>query len=92
MRLLYRLLGAVSLACAAITPAALSQQNGKRVDVELVVAVDISQSMDYDELTLQRMGYVEAFRHKDVGQAVASGPEGRIAVEATLIRIESGTY
>ena len=80
MRLLYRLLGAVSLACAAITPAALPQQNGNRVDVELVVAVDISQSMDYDELTLQRMGYVEAFRHKDVGQAVASGPEGRIAV------------
>jgi hypothetical protein len=85
MRLFYRLLGAVSLACAAITPAALSQQSGpqqsgKRVDVELVLAVDISQSMDYQEHTLQRMGYVDAFRHKDVGQAVSSGPEGRIAV------------
>jgi hypothetical protein len=80
MRRLFRLLGAVSLACAAITPAAISQQSGKRVDVELVLAVDISQSMDYEEHTLQRMGYVDAFRHKDVGQAVASGPEGRIAV------------
>ena len=80
MRLPYRLLGAMSLACAAITPAAAPQQSGKRVDVELVLAVDISQSMDYEEHTLQRMGYVDAFRHKDVGQAVSSGPEGRIAV------------
>jgi hypothetical protein len=85
MRRLYRLLGAVSLACAAIAPAAFAQQSGpqqfsRRVDVELVLAVDISQSMDYQEHTLQRMGYVDAFRHKDVGQAVASGPEGRIAV------------
>ena len=80
MTLLYRLLGAVSLACAAIAPAAIPQPPSKRVDVELVLAVDISQSMDYDEHTLQRMGYVDAFRHKDVGQAVSSGPEGRIAV------------
>jgi hypothetical protein len=30
------------------------------VDVELVIAVDISYSMDPDELALQRDGYVEA--------------------------------
>jgi hypothetical protein len=30
------------------------------VDVELVLAVDISYSMDFDELKLQREGYVEA--------------------------------
>src|SRR5687768_13215590 len=55
-------------------------QKLKAVDVELVLAVDISQSMDEDEHTLQRMGYVEAFRHKDVINALLSGPEGRIAV------------
>jgi hypothetical protein len=52
----------------------------KRVDLELVLAVDVSRSMDYDEHLLQRNGYVEAFRHKDVINALMSGPEGRIAV------------
>ena len=33
------------------------------VDLELVLAVDISRSMDFDELRLQRQGYVEALRH-----------------------------
>jgi hypothetical protein len=51
-----------------------------RVDLELVLAVDISRSMSQDEHYLQREGYVEAFRHKDVINAVTSGPEGRIAV------------
>ena len=50
------------------------------MDLELVLAVDISQSMDFDEHTLQRNGYVEAFRHKDVINALISGPRGRIAV------------
>jgi hypothetical protein len=51
-----------------------------QVDLELVLAVDVSQSMDYDEHTLQRMGYVDAFRHKDVVNAILSGPHGRVAV------------
>jgi uncharacterized protein DUF1194 len=51
-----------------------------KVDLELVLAVDISQSMDEDEHTLQRNGYVDAFRHKDVVNALMSGPEGKIAV------------
>src|SRR5690349_23417909 len=58
-------------------------QEGKalaKVDLELVLAVDISQSMDEDEHALQRNGYVDAFRHRDVVNALMSGPEGRIAV------------
>ena len=50
------------------------------VDLELVLAVDVSRSMDNDEQALQRDGYVAAFRHKDVIDAIASGPNGRIAV------------
>src|SRR4029079_16817746 len=50
------------------------------VDLELVLAVDVSRSMDMDEQNLQRDGYVAAFRHKDVIDAIASGPHGRIAV------------
>lgn len=59
-----------------------SAQTAKRtvVDLELVLAIDVSQSMDFDEHTLQRMGYVEAFRHKDVINAILSGPEGRVAI------------
>jgi hypothetical protein len=50
------------------------------VDLELVLAVDVSRSMDTDELAVQRDGYVAAFRHKDVIDAIASGANGRIAV------------
>lgn len=50
------------------------------VDVELVLAVDISYSMDMDELELQRGGYVAAFRSAEIKKAIASGAIGRIAV------------
>jgi hypothetical protein len=50
------------------------------VDLELVLAVDISRSMDYDEQQLQRDGYVEALRHPEVIMAIQSGPIGRIAI------------
>jgi hypothetical protein len=50
------------------------------VDLELVLAVDVSGSMDADERILQRDGYVEALRHPDVVAAIASGFLGRIAV------------
>lgn len=50
------------------------------VDVALVLAVDISYSMDLDELALQRRGYVEAFRSKIIHDAIARGAVGRIAV------------
>lgn len=52
----------------------------ERVDLELVLAVDISLSMDHEELQLQRDGYVEAFRHPDVIQAIKEGGYGKIAV------------
>jgi hypothetical protein len=48
--------------------------------LELVLAVDVSQSMDPDEQALQRGGYVAAFRHDDIIQAILSGPRKRIAV------------
>lgn len=50
------------------------------VDLELVLAVDVSMSMDYEEQALQREGYVAAFLHPDVVQAIESGLLGRIAV------------
>jgi hypothetical protein len=49
------------------------------VDLELVLAVDISLSMDEDEQVLQRDGYAAAFRHPEVLEAIKTGPHGRIA-------------
>ena len=84
MKLLTRLRGITTLAIAAIAglSAPVTAQQGAmvRVDLELLLAVDISQSMDYDEHEIQRNGYVDAFRHKDVINAMLSGPEGKIAV------------
>jgi hypothetical protein len=50
------------------------------VDLELVIAVDVSLSMDLDEQRLQRDGYVMAFRDPEVHKAITSGHNGRIAV------------
>ena len=50
------------------------------VDVELVLAVDISLSMDPEEQRLQREGYIEAFRDPEVIKAIRGGQFGRIAV------------
>ena len=50
------------------------------VDLELILAVDVSPSMSQAEQRIQRDGYVSAFRHSDVTRAIASGARGRIAV------------
>lgn len=50
------------------------------VDVELVIAVDISYSMDPDEQALQREGYVLALTSKEFLQALRHGAHGKIAV------------
>jgi hypothetical protein len=50
------------------------------VDVELILAVDVSYSMDMDELAIQREGYAQAIVSKEFLQALKSGPNGKIAV------------
>ena len=62
------------------TPAVAVEDNDPDVDLELVLAVDVSGSMDIEEQRVQRDGYVAAFRHPDVLRAITSGPYGRIAV------------
>jgi len=52
----------------------------QQVDVELVLAVDVSYSMDLEELAIQREGYAQAIVSADFMQALKSGPTGRIAV------------
>jgi hypothetical protein len=50
------------------------------VDVALVLAVDISFSMDMEEQALQREGFVKAFRSPEVQDAIDRGLIGKIAV------------
>jgi hypothetical protein len=50
------------------------------VDVELVIAVDVSYSMDPDEQALQREGYVLALTSKEFLQALRQGAHGKIAI------------
>jgi hypothetical protein len=50
------------------------------VDLALVLAVDVSNSMDPDEQELQRQGFVEAFRSPLVHDAIRNGMLGRVAV------------
>lgn len=50
------------------------------VDLELVIAVDVSGSIDVEEARLQRDGYVGAFANADVIGAITGGMLGRIAV------------
>jgi hypothetical protein len=51
-----------------------------QVDVELVLAVDVSFSMDEKEQALQRQGYIDALTSQEFIEAVKLGPSGRIAI------------
>ncbi len=50
------------------------------VDLELVLAVDSSASIDAHEFALQRHGYARALTHPDVLAAIARGPQRAIAL------------
>jgi hypothetical protein len=68
------------LLCLGCAPAKAAAVAAEPVDVELVLAVDISRSMDAEEFALQRAGYVAALRHPDFVNAVRAGQHGRIAL------------
>ena len=59
------------------------------VDLQLVLAVDSSASIDAGEFALQMAGIAAAFRDAGVVAATGSGPLGRIAV-AAMFWAESG--
>jgi Protein of unknown function (DUF1194) len=63
-----------------ILAAAAPAHAQKRVDLELVIAVDISWSMDPDEQRLQRNGYVAALRDLEFQRIATGGPAGSIAI------------
>jgi len=54
--------------------------NAVSVDVELVIAVDVSYSMDPEEQALQREGYITGFTSREFMQALRGGMHGKVAV------------
>jgi len=69
-------LAALLLGAGGAQPASAAES----VDVELVLAVDVSLSMSPDELEIQRDGYAAALVDQQVLDAIAAGANGRIAV------------
>jgi hypothetical protein len=68
---------AVLLSLAAVGPAARA---GQAVDVALVLAADVSRSINDEEFLLQRKGYAAAIANPRVLEAIGAGPRGAIAV------------
>src|SRR5258705_1368056 len=79
--------GAPVLALLAWSSPALAVE---QVDLKLVIATDVSGSINDEEARLQREGTAEAFLDADVVKAISSGSLGRIAV--SMIDFSSPDY
>jgi hypothetical protein len=56
------------------------EANEVPVDLELIIAIDASSSMDGDEQSVQRQGYISAFTSQELVAAIAAGRYRRAAV------------
>jgi hypothetical protein len=65
---------------APVSGPKLAQNGAIAVDTELVLAVDISYSMDPEEQALQREGYMQAISSHEFMQALKAGANGRISI------------
>ena len=71
---------------AALLFAAVSHQSARAqtaVDLQLVLAVDVSGSVNPQRFELQKMGYVAAFQNKRVLSAILGGRNQSIAITMT---------
>jgi len=75
-------IGGFSGGIAAPTGALLAERSAVAiaVDTELVLAVDISYSMDPEEQALQREGYITGITSREFMQALRGGMHGKVAV------------
>jgi hypothetical protein len=83
--------GCLTLLTAALLPAVLTPVAAQeKVDVALVLAVDVSRSMSQEELRIQREGYAAAIASPQVVRAIGEGAYRRIAV--TLFEWANDTH
>ena len=73
-------LGLPVFALALLAPPAFARDGEIAVDVELVLAVDVSYSMDEEEQMLQRDGYIQALTSPEFFRGLQNGMTGKIAV------------
>ena len=87
MKVCLRLCGSMAalLALCSSAPAAPQQ-----VDLKLVLAVDVSGSIDNEEFTLERQGTADAFADPEIFKAIQTGSLGRIAV--TMLAPPAGVH
>lgn len=78
---------ALAIGLAAFTQPAPAPAQGIPVDLELVLAVDVSGSVDEHEFSLQMIGIAEALRLPEVGELIASHHAG---VALTLVHWSAG--
>lgn len=71
------LVGSMATLATVTAPAARAQTP---VDLQLVLAVDVSRSIDEVEAELQRRGYIEALTNDRVVDAILAGENRRIAI------------
>ena len=64
----------------AVLAGPLPARAAMQVDLHLVLAVDVSRSIDEVEAELQRRGYIEALTNERVIDAILSGENKRIAL------------
>jgi len=82
MRRFRFLLGAILVGLVAATPA--GGRAAEPVDLALVLAVDVSSSINDGEFRLQMQGHAEAFLNRQVLHAITSGRHKRIV--ATMVQ------
>jgi hypothetical protein len=70
----------LTLAVAALTIAAPAARAAEAVDLLLVLAADVSRSVDQPKFQLQREGYAAAVADPRVLDVIQSGPNRRIAI------------
>lgn len=73
-------LGLLAAGTVAGSLGARAQSSGREVDLNLVLAVDASGSVNQVRFELQKRGYVEAFQDPEVLRAIRSGLRASIGV------------
>jgi uncharacterized protein DUF1194 len=74
-------LAVASLAAPGLTPRLVDKSaSAIPVDVEVVLAVDVSYSMDPEEQALQREGYITGLTSVEFMQALRTGMHGKVAM------------
>src|SRR5712672_1780048 len=69
----------LALATLLAPPIAIARA-AEQVDLLLVLAMDVSRSMDQAKFELQRQGYAAAISNSQVLHAITSGPHQKIAI------------